>query len=217
MVVNGEEQRPFDEIGAAALTRVGSHYAYVARSGNGSVLVYDGEEKKLTTRSFPAHVTLSLDGKRVAYAAVTPGGNGVSVVVNDQPQARYEQVLGIRFSPDGERVIVIARRGGKSILVADGVELLNADAIHPQSIGFSDDGRYVACVARNGQGDTVYINGVRGPTFGQVLNTGPLVFQGDRMMFPVVGANFKDGVSRLGTPERTTNLVHADVSVVVRR
>jgi hypothetical protein len=211
MVVDGKEGKPYAEVGSVEVSADGAHYAYAARTGESYFLVQDGAEKRLTNTAMPGYVTLSRDGKRLAYATVAPGGNGVTVVVDDKPQERYDQVLAVRFSRDGRRVAFVARRGGKSIIVADGVEVSSAELINPASLSFSRDGDHLAWVANAADKDVLFVDGMVGPSFDYILGAGPVAF--DEQRIPFIAADEREGETPLGTPDRIVDLVDVTVSI----
>ena len=214
MVVDGKEEKPYTEVGPVEVSADGAHYVYAARTGESYFIVQDGVEKRLTNNAMPAHLALSRDGKRLAYATIAPGGNGVTVVVDDEPLERYDQVLAIRVSRDGERVAFAARRGRKSIVVADGAELSSAELIDPMSLAFSRHGEHLAWVANAADKDVLVVDGVEGASFDHILIRGPVTFNG--LTIPFMAAQEREGETPLGTPDRIVDLVAAAVSIVER-
>lgn len=99
-----------------------------AGSGSPDARAYKLEEQTLG----PVHSQRSLsvvsdDGCRWAYAIISDGGS--AVVVDGQPEPRYDRIIIISFSPNGKRVAYVAERKGKRLVVLDGTEGKEYDGI----------------------------------------------------------------------------------------
>jgi hypothetical protein len=175
VVVDGKEGPVYEAVRDFQFGADGSRFAYLGRKGFTEVCVTDaGEEKPSLLIS---DLTISPDGKHVAYKALGTGG---SVVVRDgKEQKPYMQILdgSLRFSPDGRRLAYWVMGAGGLAVVANGVEGkgYGYNGFVP-GLGFSPDGRHLAYVAVRGDGTgVVVVDGVEGPKFDRALEA-PVVF-----------------------------------------
>jgi glycosidase len=116
--------------------------------------------------TYPDTVTVSPDGKRLAYAAER---EGCTVVVVDGMEGEKFNLMGRYdpiFSPDSERVAYAAARGRRQLVVLDGVPGKEYDyAGWPR---FSPDGKHVAYGAAGGDGEYMVIDGLEGEKYDSV-------------------------------------------------
>ncbi len=181
VVVDGREGPPwrrrhpkmlpsFDNLMFSADSR---HFGYVwyKRAQNTIVIVIDGREHELGEGLGGRLRALVSNGGRFAAAATA------TVPVPDQPrQVRhvlvvdgrvgppYDQIDHVAFSPDGQHVAYVARKGGRYVLVLDGREGQEYPGI--SHLVFSPDGARYAYGARVGRASFVMVvDGKEGPEF----------------------------------------------------
>jgi WD40 repeat protein len=87
-----------------------------------------------------SHITISPDGKRVAYVA--KAGKKCVVVVDGKKGEEYDSCLRVAFSPDGKRTAYVATKGKKAFVVVDGVK--GKEYLTVGQPVFSPDGKTVA-------------------------------------------------------------------------
>jgi hypothetical protein len=176
VVVDGAEGARFDEVYASSLdlnslsdlietrssltfSQDGKHFAYVAKTKSGAVVVTDGRPSKAYKDVLGYSVTLGGDG-RVAYAAKV--GNRWTVVVDGQEGKLYDEILAysespidyglravrssISFSPNSRRLAYAARLGKKWSVVTNGIEGKWYDAVEGGPF-FSADSTRIAYIA----------------------------------------------------------------------
>lgn len=176
----------------------GGRYAYVASDGDCTrVVVVDAN-----TQMGPCFTSvggLVLAGG-VAYAGVD--AEGAHMVVDGAVGPGYEQVSALAMAKGS--ATYVAHRGGRAIVVRDGQQVDEADAI--TGLVMADDGR-VAWVVRVGDRQHLVVNGVRGPA--RDLVDAPIFGDG------VVGHIEKDGgTTRVMLGERVVG-EHADAGELV--
>ncbi|MBW8782592.1 MAG: PD40 domain-containing protein [Verrucomicrobia bacterium] len=144
--------------------------------------VIDGQAGPVYDRI--SRFAFSSDGKSVAYGAITivDGKDRWSLVVNGQATSLPYDALSYKspqFSPDGQRLAYIAKKGTKTVVVVDGKEGPAYDKIGNPIPAFSADGRHMAYTARNyGQPEVVVLDGQPGPGFDNIPATS-LIFSPD--------------------------------------
>jgi hypothetical protein len=108
--------------GPIVVSPSGSYYIHVttnpARPLN---LDYFNAEQLHPPGTFqPANVTISPDGRRLAY--VERNGARSSVVVDEKKQTEYEKIEGLAFTGDSGSVIYVGEDHGAQVVVVDGKE-----------------------------------------------------------------------------------------------
>ena len=164
MVVDGQEQKVYDEIGSLLFSPDSKQLAYVARrAGEKCFVVVDGQEQKqyawIQERS---SLVSSPDSRRLAYVAdLEPfGSRKWFVVVDGQEQKVYDRIEegSLLFSPDSKRLAYVAVGGTNLFVVVEGHEQKQYGGgryeIEEGSLIFSPDSQRVAwVVARDLEGD----------------------------------------------------------------
>jgi WD40 repeat protein len=152
-------------------------------------------------------VTVSRDGRRVAYVRVT-GGSGSSssgksiVVVDDKAEKPYDAVRAdsLVFSPDGQRVAYVARAGKKWLAIVNGTEEKSYDTLGQSDsrglplgvpLAFSADSRRWAYAALKGgvfsDQWVVVVNGTEEKKTYDYIGAGTPVFSPDGQHLAYVG------------------------------
>ncbi|MBC7853212.1 MAG: PD40 domain-containing protein, partial [Pirellulaceae bacterium] len=96
------------------------------------------------------------------------------ILLNGQPQINgiaqkgYQQTSGARFSPDGSRLVYLAKAGGKWLVVDSGKEQKAYGAIDDE-IYFSADSRHLATLVYEGDEEMVVVDGLEGNRYDMVL------------------------------------------------
>ncbi|NIM95078.1 MAG: hypothetical protein GTO18_15370 [Anaerolineales bacterium] len=130
-VVNGVEQGRYDDLGLTdrSISDVGDHLVYCAKKAGQAYLVADGLELGPYPDVLMDSVTLSPDGNRLAFATKT-GAKGFlgllpkkefHMIIDGEPGEVFNDLALVLFSPDSSRYLYLAKRGGKEVLVIDGV------------------------------------------------------------------------------------------------
>ncbi len=132
MVVNGKESREYALVGQPYFSPVGGRLAYGAKSDSAYTVVLDNKPG-------PAFDALS---SSAAY---------------DSPNSGLDTST-VTFSPNGERVAYVARRGEKRLIVVDGQEGPEYQFILSQPL-FSEDSAHVAYVAWENNTIVVVVDG----------------------------------------------------------
>lgn len=151
----------------------GDRYAWVAVRDRAQIAVIDGVESPPYSGVGPPGILFSSDGKRTAYSAAT--GDKALVVLDGEEGELFDQVGGLRFSPDGRFALYVGQREGKSYAVVNTTAYGPYDSIRstngekpaedevPQLFEISADGsRFGFIASRDGQW---YVN-VDGQEFG---------------------------------------------------
>jgi WD40 repeat protein len=131
----------------------GQHVAHVASTITQFCVVHDGRYGK-PFRNGVAGITLSPDGKRLAYIGVE--GNtqmlvldGKVVTESTSSDGGNDVANAMAFSPDNQRFAYSHQRGGRWRLWVDGQEGEAFDAFGKASIQFSPNSRRIAFAAVN--------------------------------------------------------------------
>ncbi len=135
-----------------------------------------------------SELTLSPDGKRVAYeAGMWDDKNDkakprvhYAAVVDGRVQPKFSLVSNLKFSPDSKHFAYVAFDGNDSRVILDGVPGMKFSSTG--SIVFSTDGKHLAYVARQDGRQFVLIDGIAGPKFESVL-VGPVVCKDGRLEY----------------------------------
>lgn len=103
LVVDGQEQTPYDRVASATFSPNSQWFAYAAAVGDKWRVVVNARQHDFYSRVGPP--VFSPDSRRLAYVAQLPDGRR-TVVVNNQPGKACDRVFegGIYFSPDGRRM-----------------------------------------------------------------------------------------------------------------
>ncbi|MGQ0444982.1 MAG: tetratricopeptide repeat protein [Beijerinckiaceae bacterium] len=118
----------------------------------------------------------SLDSRRLALAARE--GQDWFVVLDGTPLERHGAIVGLAFSPDGERFAYAADDAEKYRLIADAKSGPDVDEIFPGTIVFSPDSRRLSYRARIGEKRTLVLDHKPGPLFDRISKA-PSVFSPD--------------------------------------
>ena len=188
VVVDGEPGPEYDGIikGGPVFSLDSKHMAYASFNRAEAdrlfverfFLVLDGHAEP-TSRIFGSFLTLSGDGKRVAYV-VDRGNMKYSVVVGGEVGPKYDGAAGLTFSPDGDRFAYVAGSGDKGIVVSDGQPGTAYDAVG--GLTFSPDGNHIVYAARQGQKWFMVVDGRPGPDYEAIGGSGA-VFSADGSRF----------------------------------
>ncbi len=190
VVVDGKEQKPYDQIDGLEFSHNGSQLAYAGRRGDRWYIVTGQRESPGFGRVGMPH--FSADGSKLAYVALLDVGKR-TVVVNDQAGQPCDVISAglIQFSPAGSRMAYGAVRDGKCYLVLDGEEIGPFDDLGTQTgYRFSPDGRRLAFVALVGESLHVILDGHRSPPAYDVAD---LVFSPDSKQIAYGAQEAKDG------------------------
>jgi len=102
----------------------------------------------------------------------TAGRNGGFTVVTASAESPlYDMISGPATSADGAHSVLVARRGGRTLLVRDGVES-DIEAPPPEIGGLtlSATGAHLAYVKPTPEGPRVVVDGVPGPAFQTIVS-----------------------------------------------
>jgi Tol biopolymer transport system component len=152
MVIDGQEQPPFKNVGKLHFSPDGQRVVYTAWRDGKSFAVIDGVPGKAYDMIGYPEQPFSPDSRRIAYLAARDGRQ--MVVVDDKEEGGYEGIPWLWFSPDSRRVAYRAQRGEKEFAVVDGHEDKPYDLIFAPT--FSPDCRRVAYFADR-KGDTFVV------------------------------------------------------------
>lgn len=169
-VRRGREPKPIGDPPELVSDSRGWHFACVVKTADGMRVNHDGV---LVGPAYPEiwGLTLSPDGRRVAYACKS--GKKWRVVVDGEPGPEYDGIPYYRliFSPDSQRVAYACQTGKKWRVVVDGEPGPEYDYVH--SLTFSPDSRRVAYVAHRGKKRLVVVDGEPGPQYDSIIPGGP--------------------------------------------
>jgi dipeptidyl aminopeptidase/acylaminoacyl peptidase len=162
VVTGGHEEPSFDEIAAAALSRDGNRYGYLARRGEQWFCVVDGVQSPFDADHSKLgrqwRFTFSPDGKR--YAFICQRREQWVVFLDGRELHAGEGIVcsSILFSPDGRHVVFVRQKQDKSeTVVFDGVESRPYDGATMPA--FSADSRHFGYTARFGDHWFVLVDG----------------------------------------------------------
>jgi hypothetical protein len=200
-VIDGVPYGPYDElqslgkpglsggtapsIEAFEVSADGSRVGFIAKRGEGWIVVVDGKEHGPYERC--VGLSISPEGSRVAFLASR--GDGWFMVV-DGEELSGQTLESLSFSPDGKRLGTVARRGEKRFAIIDGVEGKEYDRIDEPGVRFSSDGAHTAYVAELDGEKLVVVDGVEGPRFKRMGKT-PLTWipNGSRPFYSIAKGN----------------------------
>jgi Tol biopolymer transport system component len=192
VVVDGQEQKPYDDIGGLTLlfSPNSKQVAYVVAVGSKQCVVVDGEEHKLY--DWIGDLTFSPDSRRLAYWAGSKGRR--LVVVDGEEGKRYDGVaqgegprfmswdspwvagtsFPIAFSANSLRVAYSAVLGSDVFAVVDGKEQNAYNGVRDGPL-FSPDSRRVAYVVYSAGWKSVVVDGQKQKPY-EEIGEGSLVF-----------------------------------------
>ena len=170
-VVDGQEEKKYDEASGFTFSPDSEHYAYAARKNKEGYIIFDGmEQKKYNWVESP---TFSPDSERFAYVAIDTGEGfgfynqfiahaaieGRYFVISDgKEQKKYERIFNLTFSPDSKHFAYTAKQGENWLVVFDGTEQKKYNDIG--ELTFSPDGKHFAYTAKQGGSWFVVFDGV---------------------------------------------------------
>jgi Tol biopolymer transport system component len=175
-VVDGQAGAGYNgmDVSNVLFSRDSKHFAYVASSKTGKVVVLDGREVGTYSSVVESSLTFGGGGQRLAYTAQDPDGRW-AVFVNGKEGAAYDDCRAPVFSPDGKRLAYTARRGLRDwLLVVDGAESPPYEAVGKPV--FSPDGLHVAAVVLRDKKMSVLIDKIETEPFQGFLRGSALVF-----------------------------------------
>ena len=171
VVVDGIHGRRYREpgVGNIIFSPDESTVAYWAKAEDaGFMMVVDGEEGKVYDVLNIGDPVISQDGIHVAY--VVNSNDGAFVVLDGEESNKYQNIWGLTFSLDGRLAYVASdarEEGFVHLVVVDGKEdHTYQHRWYGQGIksgpAFSLDGRHIAYIARDGDGDEfVVVDSIR--------------------------------------------------------
>jgi dipeptidyl aminopeptidase/acylaminoacyl peptidase len=190
VVVDGKEQKPYDQVAGLEFNHDGSRLAYAAKRDDRWYVVVDGRESPGYRRVGVPH--FNADGTRLAHVALLDVDKR-TVVVNGQAGQPYDVISAglIEFSPDGSRMAYGGVRDGKCYLIVDGDETGPFDDLGTRTgYQFSSDNARLAFVALVGENLHVILDGRRSPP---AYDVGDLVFSPDGKQVAYTAQEAKDG------------------------
>lgn len=190
VVVDGKEQRTYDQVAGLEFNHDGSRLAYAAKRDDRWYVVAGGRESPGYRRVGVPH--FNADGSKIAHVALLDVDKR-TVVVNGQPGRSYDVISAglIEFSPDGSRMAYGGVRDDKCYLVVDGEEMGPFDDLGTRTgYRFSNDGSRLAFVALVGENLHVILDGRQGSS---VYDVGDLLFSPDGKQVAFAAQEAKDG------------------------
>jgi len=138
-----------------------------------------------------SELTLSPDGKRVAYRALEwndrsnrpKSGVRYRIVIDGKLQPKFQGVSNLKFSPDSKHFAYEAYNGTDAHVVLDGKTQTDFPSLG--RIVFSSDGQRMAYVAQHEGDEFVMTDGSPGPHFERIL-VGPVVCADGRLEYLAV-------------------------------
>ena len=184
MVVDGTPGKTYPAndgapaIEPAEFSQDGSRFGYVAGAERERILVVDGAEIATPGGKIVSGPVFSADGKRLAYV-VSKAADAAAVIVDAIEGKTYDSVGQVRFSPDGKRVAYVATKASRTMVVLDGAEIGQYQAVAADSITFSGDGHHIAWVARRADKEYVVTDGTESQPYDRILVGDGLRFADD--------------------------------------
>ena len=134
---------------------------------------------RLLPGAAPASLSVSPDGKRVAYFRKSLDGKKWTLVVDDVEGEPYDGVSQNNplFSPDSRRVAYAAESGSRKLAVVDGREGKDYDAVG--DITFSPDSQRVAYMAAQADERFMILDGAEQPLRFDALHASGPIFSPD--------------------------------------
>lgn len=175
-VVDGVPGPPAAGIGELRFTEDSRHYAYLRRQGVRSQLVFDG----VGSDEYEAIASYTLDETGATRAFVIKTEKRWHVVVGDIIGPAYERITNVLLSKDGRHWVYAAKLGPIELVVRDGIQSAEYEAVRPNSLRMSNDGARWAFVARQAGSWSVIEND---RALGWYPAIGDPVFAGDVTLF----------------------------------
>ena len=119
-VIDGQQGKAYDRVGALTFSPDSQWYAYAARENNQWHIVVNGREQPGCAKI--GRPTFSPNSKRLAYVALPAGGEKVQVIqLPGGPSEAYDRVFEgqIVFSPDSQQIAYGMCKGEKWYVVHD--------------------------------------------------------------------------------------------------
>jgi Tol biopolymer transport system component len=198
VVVDGEEGNPYDAIsGVPIFSPDSQRLAYLAGEGAEQMVVVDGVEGPPYEGIGPhavcilegddrvcSEILFSPDSQHVAYVALDKGS--VFTVIDEQPAESYFSIVGLTYSPDGEKLAFVAGGFGDRVVVG-GEEQPEYENILASSLVFSPDGQRLAYVAEEVDQLFVVVDGIEGERYDGV-DISSITFSPDSQRFAYFAA-----------------------------
>jgi len=175
--------------GSLKVSRNGRTVAYTKNVDGKQVVVVNGKEESTQYNQLGAYyVTLSPDGKRLAYVVHDNNDDRLFAVIDGKEDKHYEDIgFGTPiFSDDGQSVAYAASLEGKWFVVLNGQEGDKYDDIDSRSLIFRPDSKELVYVAKSGEKWFVINGDKKGEQYDEIL-AGTLCFSPDGKHF-VYGA-----------------------------
>jgi WD40 repeat protein len=146
-------------------TADGGHYAYVAQSDKGQIVVLDG--KAGPPRQNVGGLQFSPDGKHYAYQFTAD--DKFAVVLDGKTGPSYDGVQpdSLQFTADGQ-LAYAARKNTGDVAIVDGKE--GGGCQQMEQLRVSPDGKRVAFVSTTSDGQTVVVNGKAGRAYDKITS-----------------------------------------------
>ncbi len=146
VVVDGEAQKPYDEVLRPIFSNDGKRYAYLARREKKAfVVVVDGKEEPGTFESMSCR--FSPDSQHMLYEGQVDGK--ALVFLDGKELGQYDDVEDVVYSDDGQQLAYTARRGDDWFVVANGRPSKPYKRVWRNSLRFSPDGKRMGYIASN--------------------------------------------------------------------
>lgn len=187
VMVNGKEEGVFDGVDGFQFSRDGKHLCYrVENREKQQAVVVNGTPLGFYEEIAPETLTLSPAGGGVSYAA-RQKDNTWQLTQNTESLGRFDRVLSIRYSGDGNHLFAIVLQDQHFFLTKNGTPITKGyDGI--QSLTVPEHGSRVACVVQKKGKLAVWTDGKPGRFYSTV---GPPVFakDGTKIAYPVQDRN----------------------------
>lgn len=120
--------RDFDSLTPPIVSDNGKHFAVVGFSKKKATVLLDGVEIGSYDGILDGTLSFDSDGKKLAYA-VNDAGRAFVVDYNGRQSEKYDSIENFYSYPERSKLVWIARRGTRRLLVADGKEISNFDFV----------------------------------------------------------------------------------------
>jgi hypothetical protein len=159
-VIDGVAQEPYHGIanGTPVFGPTGKHVMYAATDGHQHFVTVDGKVYG-PYDGVGEGLVFSTDGMHFAFRARK--GREWIVVTDSASSSPYESIYdsSVVLNANGQRLAFIGQRGGKPVIVVDGLDAqVHDEILHPT---FSHDGTRMSYVARDGSRWAVIMDGHR--------------------------------------------------------
>ena len=164
VVADGKAGKPYEEARRPALSN-GTRVAFAAKSGGQWFLIADGRQSGRGYR-YPFGVYLSPDGRRLIHGAFD--GRKFRLVINGRDGKTYDRAMfqGEAFSADGRNFACAVERGGRWLMLHDGVEGKPYDEVGSPVL--SPNGKRLAYAAKERSDWAVVVDGVKGRPYAKL-------------------------------------------------